>query len=639
MSAPRLTGLLALALTLALAPAALADPSASITANPAKVSTSRSANFSYNISNDNPQQPFTSLSFNCTVDNSAKGCGSSSDGTQTSFSTSYSNLADGDHTFSVTVDWVRQNGETRGTTPAVSFSWQIDATAPTVTAHAPQCGATNAAADSLVTATFSEPMDASSITSSRVTLQQNGQAVPASVSYDAKGRRAVLTPSSKLPLGTTFTARVLGGSNGVRDTAGNALAADSTCSFTTAPVPVPPTVTGVAPADGATQVTTSTSVSADFDKALDASTVDASRFTVTGPGGAVTGSVGYDAANRRATFQPTLPLAAGAQYTARVAGGAGGVKDSEGNALAADRTWSFTTAAPARSADPPPVSAASAAGPAPQAGPVDRCPRLAGGDSADRDGDGAGDRCDVCPDVADADQQDTDGDGTGDVCDRAETPQAGRTVDVRLVSGEVYVQVGELRRAAAATDGPAVSGAPPGFVPLKGVATVPVGSTIDARSGTLEVTTATAASAGPGAATARLAAAVFKIRQRRAEVRRRGGIPSDIVLRTPTGAAAKAGCRSGRRAGKGVVRTMSGATQGGYFRTIGAASTTTVRRGRWATRDRCDGTLTEVGSGVATVVPRAGGKPVRVKAGQGYFVPGNFLRLESPKGRPRSGPS
>ena len=55
-------------------------------------------------------------------------------------------------------------------------------------------------------------------------------------------------------------------------------------------------------------------------------------------------SVNY--ANGVATLTPTSALAANTTYTATVKGGSTGVKDLAGNALAADFTWSFTTAAP-----------------------------------------------------------------------------------------------------------------------------------------------------------------------------------------------------------------------------------------------------------------------------------------------------
>jgi hypothetical protein len=53
--------------------------------------------------------------------------------------------------------------------------------------------------------------------------------VAASVSYDAGSQTATLTPSGTLTVATTYTARVLGGTAGVTDLAGNALAADLTC--------------------------------------------------------------------------------------------------------------------------------------------------------------------------------------------------------------------------------------------------------------------------------------------------------------------------------------------------------------------------------------------------------------------------
>jgi hypothetical protein len=55
-------------------------------------------------------------------------------------------------------------------------------------------------------------------------------------------------------------------------------------------------------------------------------------------------SVAYDGASRTATLTPAVALEAGVQYTARVLGGAAGVKDAAGNALPADHTWTFTTA-------------------------------------------------------------------------------------------------------------------------------------------------------------------------------------------------------------------------------------------------------------------------------------------------------
>jgi len=78
-------------------------------------------------------------------------------------------------------------------------------------------------------------MDASTINGSTFTLTNNrtGAVVSATVSYSASQRRATLTPSANLAAGTSFTARVIGGSSGVADLAGNRLATARVWSFTT----------------------------------------------------------------------------------------------------------------------------------------------------------------------------------------------------------------------------------------------------------------------------------------------------------------------------------------------------------------------------------------------------------------------
>ena len=57
-------------------------------------------------------------------------------------------------------------------------------------------------------------------------------------------------------------------------------------------------------------------------------------------GALVPASVSYDSANRRAVLDPAGALSDSTSYTATVKGGANGVKDRAGNALASDRTSS-----------------------------------------------------------------------------------------------------------------------------------------------------------------------------------------------------------------------------------------------------------------------------------------------------------
>jgi Ca2+-binding RTX toxin-like protein len=57
--------------------------------------------------------------------------------------------------------------------------------------------------------------------------------VPATISYDPTTKKATLDPNVDLESGLTYTATIKGGTDGVKDVAGNSLAADEVWSFTT----------------------------------------------------------------------------------------------------------------------------------------------------------------------------------------------------------------------------------------------------------------------------------------------------------------------------------------------------------------------------------------------------------------------
>jgi hypothetical protein len=128
---------------------------------------------------------------------------------------------------------------------------------------------------------------------------------------------------------------------------------DSNAGGSAAPDKQAPTVSATTPADVATGVPTNRAVSAVFDEALDASSISAASFTLTGPGKTpVAGAVSV--MGTTAIFTPTSPLAASTAYQATLSTG---VKDSAGNTLAAQRLWGFTTAdaAQAQAKGPAPV--------------------------------------------------------------------------------------------------------------------------------------------------------------------------------------------------------------------------------------------------------------------------------------------
>ncbi len=225
-----------------------------------------------------------------------------------------------------------------------SWSWTTtlatDTTRPTVTNTINANGAINVAVNTKVGATFSEALDPLTVTNVNFTLKQtvSGTAVAGTISYS--GVNAVFSPSANLQAGTQYTATVKGGATGVEDLADNAMAADFTWSWTTAAAAdtTAPLVTLVNPADLALNVPVTSSVNATFNEAMDALTINTANFKVTG----VTGVVTFNALTKVATFTPITALTAGTTYTATVTRGA---HDLAGNALAADKVWTFTTAA------------------------------------------------------------------------------------------------------------------------------------------------------------------------------------------------------------------------------------------------------------------------------------------------------
>ena len=220
-----------------------------------------------------------------------------------------------------------------------------DTTPPTITARTPAPNATGVATNTTVTVTFSEPMDQTTIIPANIKLAPTsslGTPVAATVTYNSGTNTATLTPTSPLSNNMNYTATV---TTGVKDAAGNALAAQSTWTFTTIADTTPPTVVTTSPANGATGVAITSTITVTFSEDMDPATLNGTltNFTVKRTAGliAVPGSVSYNNATRTATFTPTLPLLPSTNYTVTITSGA---EDVAGNGLAVNSTFTFQTA-------------------------------------------------------------------------------------------------------------------------------------------------------------------------------------------------------------------------------------------------------------------------------------------------------
>jgi hypothetical protein len=230
---------------------------------------------------------------------------------------------------------------------ASDFVWTFttsassDTTDPTVFSTNPVDSAVSIATNQKIIASFSEPMDSTTITGTTFKVTGPGVTpVAGAVTYSMIGATATFTPASTLTASTLYTVTI---TTGATDLAGNALAANFVWTFTTGSGTdtTAPTVTSMSPANAATAVPTNAGINATFSKAMDPATMTPATFTLSGPGPtAVAGKVTYDVTEQIATFTPTSALAPSTLYTATVTTGA---EDLEGNAIASDVSWSFTT--------------------------------------------------------------------------------------------------------------------------------------------------------------------------------------------------------------------------------------------------------------------------------------------------------
>ena len=112
-----------------------------------------------------------------------------------------------------------------------------------------------------------------------------------------------------------------------------------------------PIATGIAPTvtpiSGATNVSLTTALTAVFNVDMNASTINSTNFELRDANNAlVAATIDYTSSTRTATLTPNSQLLGSSLYTAKIKGGASGVKDALGNAMTNDFVWSFTTLDP-----------------------------------------------------------------------------------------------------------------------------------------------------------------------------------------------------------------------------------------------------------------------------------------------------
>lgn len=214
-----------------------------------------------------------------------------------------------------------------------------DTTPPTVSSVSPTSGATSVAINSTIIATFSESVDGSTVdTSTFIVKDSSNNIVGGTVTSGSP--TATFTPSLNLTADTTYTVII---TTGIEDSAGNAMTAEYTWTFTTGSGAdtTGPSITGHTPSTDATGVAVNSTISVVFSESIDPSTLDTTTFTLEdSSNNSITGTVSYDDTSKTATFTPFSALSYDTTYYVNITQD---VEDMAGNMLVA-LEWMFTTA-------------------------------------------------------------------------------------------------------------------------------------------------------------------------------------------------------------------------------------------------------------------------------------------------------
>ena len=172
-----------------------------------------------------------------------------------------------------------------------------------------------------------------------------------------------LTPKNLLIPSTTYYVRVTnsGKDYKIKDYSGNAMTQEKTWSFTTEGADGAPTVSSVSPENGASNVSTSTSITITFNESISSSgysilidgtscgsglsfDISTSSSFSSSSCSAWEGIPTFSDNNKTLTIKPKNTLSSNTTYHVRVrSDGSSEIKDSSGDPMTETKTWSFTT--------------------------------------------------------------------------------------------------------------------------------------------------------------------------------------------------------------------------------------------------------------------------------------------------------
>jgi hypothetical protein len=197
----------------------------------------------------------------------------------------------------------------------------------------PDNAATNVPLNQVITVTFNEELNPSTINYSSLIVTSTST-IAGTITYS--GVTATFTPAVNLTPNTTYVVKI---TTAVKDLRGNALQEDYLFSFSTGAT-LRPLVLTTSPTPNETGVVLNKVVSATFNMPMDPTTINTSTFTLNQGTNTITGIVTYS--DNTALFTPNVNLTANTVYTATITTG---THNMAGVAIASNYVWNFTTGA------------------------------------------------------------------------------------------------------------------------------------------------------------------------------------------------------------------------------------------------------------------------------------------------------
>ena len=220
---------------------------------------------------------------------------------------------------------------------------------PVVVSTIPAPGAIGVPLNQIISVTFNEAMNPATIQTSFTV--ENGTPIGGIITYS--GNVATFTPSALLAANTVYTGRV---KTSAKDVNGNALQVEYVWKFTTG---LAPSVSSTDPSNGLTGVELNKTITATFNMAMNPATLvdPATTFTVKQGATIISGVVTYS--GLIASFNPTIALTAGKEYTCTISTAA---KNVAGVPMVSDYVWKFTTGIAVTGGTIPPAASAITVG-------------------------------------------------------------------------------------------------------------------------------------------------------------------------------------------------------------------------------------------------------------------------------------